>query len=44
MFIRKNEISHLKGSTNLLESLIQIDLEKNNIHSTLKQMLFDEEY
>ena len=42
LFVRKNEISHLKGSTNLLERVIKIDLCKNNIHSTLKQMLFDE--
>ena len=42
LFVRKNEISHLKGSTDLLERVIKIDLGKNNIHSTLKQMLFDE--
>jgi UDP-glucose 4-epimerase len=42
LFVRKNEISHLKGSTDLLERVIKIDLDKNNIHSTLKQMLFDE--
>ena len=42
LFVRKNEISRLRGSTDLLESLIQIDLTKTNIHSTLKQMLFDE--
>lgn len=41
-YIRANDIKYLKGNTNTLNKLIEIDLGKNNLQKTLNEMLDNE--